>query len=143
MTLHRNRLEALAKPRSEAAIERAEYRKKNREWLRMSQEIALNIHCYLRSNEMSQKDFAEKLNVSPVYVAKLLKGGENLTLETISKLEAVMSKSIISIAKPYMMQMRVLRHEPLFFSSQAVTSEKYQSPIQSLNKYVTADGSAA
>ena len=61
----------------------------NREWLSLSQEIALAIHYYIRKAGLTQKELAEDLNVSPAYVAKLLKGGENLTLETICKIQHV------------------------------------------------------
>lgn len=57
--------------------------------LSLSQEIALAIHYYIRKAGLTQKELAEDLNVSPAYVAKLLKGGENLTLETICKIQHV------------------------------------------------------
>ena len=45
---------------------------------------------------MTQKDLAEKLNVSPQQVSRMGKGKENLTLETISKLEYVLGIALIS-----------------------------------------------
>ena len=80
MTFNREKLENITKPRSKAAIDRAKQRKENRKWIRKSQQIALAIHYFLRKNGMSQKELAEIMNVTPVYVAKLLKGQENLTL---------------------------------------------------------------
>ena len=82
-------IQKVIEPRSEKAIERARLRKENREWLSLSQEIALAIHYYIRKAGLTQKELAEDLNVSPAYVAKLLKGGENLTLETICKIQHV------------------------------------------------------
>lgn len=49
--------------------------------------IALRVLNRLEDLGMSQKELANKMNCSPQYVSKLLKGSENLTLETISKLE--------------------------------------------------------
>ena len=44
----------------------------------------------LRAKNVSQKELAEKIGVSPQQVSKILRGNENLTLETIAKLEAAL-----------------------------------------------------
>jgi ribosome-binding protein aMBF1 (putative translation factor) len=67
--------------------ERADYKKENRSWLKKSVNVALRILEILEEREMSQNDLAVKLNVSRQQVSKILKGQENLTIETISKLE--------------------------------------------------------
>lgn len=100
MTANLDKLKAIAVDRNETAKARAQWRKENREWLRMSQDIALCLHHYLRTNKMSQKDFAERMGVSPAYVGKLLKGRENLTIETICKLQRLMGEQLISVACP-------------------------------------------
>ena len=41
----------------------------------------------MRALGMTQKSLAEKMGCSQQYVSLLLKGGENLTLETIAKIE--------------------------------------------------------
>ena len=46
---------------------------------------------------MKQKTLAELLGVSAQQVSKILKGKENLTLDTISKLEKVLGISIIEV----------------------------------------------
>lgn len=53
----------------------------------MSQDIALAVYHYLERNNLTQKKFAEMMGVSQAYVTKILRGSENLTLETIGKLE--------------------------------------------------------
>lgn len=95
------KLSSMAKNRSKESVEKAKQRKGNREWLRMSQEIALCLHYYLRKSSMTQRDLADKMGVSPAYVGKLLKGGENLTLETISKIQESIGESLITVASPY------------------------------------------
>ena len=95
------KLKRLAKPASDKDLANAEFRKANRDWLRKSKEIALSIHYYLRTNHLTQKDLAEKMGVSPTYIGMLLKGSENLTLETITKVESAIGESLISIHKPY------------------------------------------
>ncbi len=67
----------------------------------MSQDVALALYHYLRTNEMTQKALAEKMGVSPAYVAKILKGTENLTLETISRIQCAIGKQIVHIDRPY------------------------------------------
>ena len=69
----------------------------NEAWLERSSNIALRILGALQLNGMSQKELAEKTGVSPQQVSKLLKGNENLTLETIAKLEAALGIVLIAI----------------------------------------------
>lgn len=78
-------------------LEEADYRFENKAWLQKSQAIALKILRYLRANGISQKDLAEKLNVSPQQVNKWVKGNENFTLETISRIENVLSFKLIGV----------------------------------------------
>lgn len=137
------KLAQMAQPRSEAAIARAKARKENREWLRMSQNIALSLHHYLRTAGMTQKELADKMGVSAVYVGKLLKGGENLTLETICKIQTVTGKEFVSVARPYVSR-TILRFSPLgTFATNAVESEKYCDCQISKNSYFMAAGDAA
>ena len=44
MSINLDRLEHVAKPCSKEAIATARFRRENREWLKMSQEIALSLH---------------------------------------------------------------------------------------------------
>ena len=124
MAFDLEKLANVAKPRSEEAKERARYRKENRDWLRMSQEIALCLHYYLRKTGMTQKELADKMGVSAVYVGKLLKGGENLTLETICKIQKVIRESLVVIAKPYVGTTVIKISARQKFSPNAITSER-------------------
>lgn len=101
MGFNLDKLAEMAKPRAEKAKMMAQKRKENKEWLRMSQDIALSLHYYLRKMKMTQKQLAEKMGVSPAYIGKLLKGGENLTLETICYLQQATGQEFISISRPY------------------------------------------
>lgn len=143
MAFNVNKLAEMAKPRSEDAKKRAIDRKENREWLRMSQDIALCLHYYLRNAGMSQKELAEKMGVSAVYVNKLLKGGENLTLETICKIQKAIGEELISVAKPYITKNIVTFTLPQKFSSSAVNSDKYRGKQMKQNEYVQAVNNAA
>ena len=75
--------------------EKAEWRRENRDWIRHSQEIALAMLNKMDELKMSQTALAKQLGCSQQYVSKLLKGGENLSLETISKIEKALSITII------------------------------------------------
>ena len=118
MSFNIEKFKQIAKPCNKGAKEIAKQRRQNREWLRMSQDIALLIHYHLRNSGISQKTLAEKMNVSPTYIGKLLKGKENLTLETINKLQSALNQNIISIARPYMsQQVCTFRTKPLTMES--------------------------
>jgi len=78
--------------------EKAQWRRDNRRWLRYSGYIALSVLNRLEELSLSQKQLSEMMNCSPQYVSKLLKGSENLTLETISKLEDCLGIDLINTA---------------------------------------------
>ena len=75
--------------------EKTEWRRENRDWIRHSQEIALAMLNKMDELKMSQTALAKQLGCSQQYVSKLLKGGENLSLETISKIEKALTITII------------------------------------------------
>ena len=75
--------------------EKAIWRRNNRQWLRYSQFIAMMVLKRLGELGYTQKQLAEKLGCSAQYVSKIVKGSENLTLETISKLEQVLDLDIL------------------------------------------------
>ena len=81
--------------------EEAEYRRNNRKWIRYSQWIALKVLERMKELNMTQKTLAEQLGCSQQYVSLLVKGTENLTLETISKLEDVLDTQILFSASPW------------------------------------------
>jgi len=49
---------------------------------------------------MQQKELAEAMDVSPQQVSKIVKGKQNLTLQTVSKLEQVLGISLFEIPRP-------------------------------------------
>jgi transcriptional regulator with XRE-family HTH domain len=83
--------------KDESWLKKAQWRKENRHWLDRSFDIAVEVLAAIKSRKMTQVELAEKLGVSAQYVNKLLKGQENLTLDTIGKLEKVLSISLIEI----------------------------------------------
>ena len=75
--------------------EEAESRAANRSWLRYSQNIAMLMLDKMEQTGMTQKQLAEKMNCSRQYISKVLKGRENLSLETLAKIENALGISII------------------------------------------------
>lgn len=142
MAFDLNKLAEVAKPRSEAAIERARLRRQNRDWIRMSQDIALCLHYYLRNSGMTQKELAVKMGVSAVYVGKLLKGSENLTLETICKIQGVIGDKLVTVLKPYVNTMTISLSDFSKFS-ESVKSEKYYAQQMTHDDYVSTTGIVA
>lgn len=79
--------------------ERALKRKAEKHWLSKSQAIAFRILDELKALGKSQVWLSEQLGISPQQVNKWVKGKENFTLETISKLEHVLGVDLIRIPK--------------------------------------------
>ena len=72
-------------------------RNANKAWLKKSMLLAIFILNELRERKITQVEFANNLGVSPQYVNKILKGQENLTLETIVKIEQILNVKLITI----------------------------------------------
>jgi antitoxin component HigA of HigAB toxin-antitoxin module len=87
----RNHQSATPSKWREAATERRE----NREWLRYSQFIAMRMLDRMEELGMTQKHLAELMGCSQQYVSRILKGKENLSLETLSKIECALDISIL------------------------------------------------
>ncbi len=102
MTSALEKIKQLESKKTSSWLEEAKVRQENKEWRRRSFQIAVRILREIRAqkpvNGMSQKRLAEALNVSPQYINKVVKGNENLTLETISKIEAVLGIQLIEVS---------------------------------------------
>lgn len=93
----KEKLAKITGPESTTWREKVQFRIKNKKWLRYSSNIARRIHAALEDREdLSQTKLAELLNVTPQYISKVLKGQENLTLETIAKLSEALNVELIS-----------------------------------------------
>lgn len=79
-----------------STIEFVKYLIENRPWLRASQSIAIKTIFRIKELGWSQKHLAEQLKVSPQYVSKLLSGQENMTLETLVKLQTLLDIPVLA-----------------------------------------------
>lgn len=75
--------------------EEAEWRRDNWLWLRHSQKIAVKVLLQMKKIGLTQKALAERMDCSQQYVSKILKGKENMSLDTLSKLENALKISLI------------------------------------------------
>lgn len=77
--------------------ERAEFRS-SRPWLKKySSQIARRILAVIeKDEELNQVKLAQSLNVKPQQVSKIIKGRENLTLETIYNLSQALGVELIT-----------------------------------------------
>ena len=76
--------------------EALEYRQENKIWLRYSQRIAMLMLDKMDELGINQKQLAEMMNCSQQYISKVLKGRENLSLETLYKIEMTLCISILN-----------------------------------------------
>ena len=67
--------------------ERAECNRDNKDWLQRSQEIALRMLKSMDEQNLTQRALAERMGCTQQYISKVLKGQENLSLETLVKIE--------------------------------------------------------
>lgn len=64
-------------------------------WKKYAFGIAIKAKSRMESLGMTQKQLAEKMGCSQQYISLLLKGNENLTLETIAKIETILEISLL------------------------------------------------
>ena len=84
------------------------------------------------------------MGVSAAYVGKLLKGKENLTLETICKIQAALDENIINVTRPYMTK-QVLTYTTSIVVSEKdiIDSKKYYSKNECQNFIESCDNNNA
>jgi transcriptional regulator with XRE-family HTH domain len=71
--------------------------KANKKWLDNSSKVAVNVLEALKEKGMSQRDLAEKMGISAQQINKIVKGQQNLTFETVGKLEDALGIILIDI----------------------------------------------
>lgn len=76
--------------------ENAEWRIANKSWLRYSQHIAMLMLDKMEELGMNQKKLSELMGCCQQYVSKILKGQENLSLETLSKIERCLQLQLLN-----------------------------------------------
>ena len=92
------KLEQSSAPAPSDWREKAQWRKDNCDWLRKSGRIAVAVLEAIDANsDMSQAKLAEKMGVTKQYISKIVKGQENLSLQTICKLESALGITLVEV----------------------------------------------
>ena len=79
-------------------ISRSKFEIENEEELLACRKIILRIIRYMKDNKMSQKDLAQKLNVSPQYINKLLHGQDlDLKITTALRYGRILGVKLITL----------------------------------------------
>lgn len=91
------KLESATATESSQWNQRVTRKAENQKALEKSRIIAINILAQLRKLGMSQKDLAEKLQVTPQTVNSWVKGNSNFTLETIVRIEEALEIELIGV----------------------------------------------
>lgn len=117
-------------------IEQADKYEVDKDWLDKSALIALKILRTIRSQSITQKELAESIGVTPQYINKVVKGRENLTLETICKIERSLGISLISVPAYEISQVIVDSFLPTpslisRYKSNPIGSEKSEYKVES------------
>jgi transcriptional regulator with XRE-family HTH domain len=124
------RLNRIAKPAT-GWLSEAQYREENRADLKKSQRIALKVLRTLRARNMSQIQLAKILSVTPQQVNKWVKGKENFTLVTLTKIEDALSIKLVKILDAKA-EVKVIKHSTYQFKIVIQTEEK-EKPIEYKN----------
>lgn len=106
----------------------AKKRKENQHWLHYSQQIAISMLEQMDKKGISQKDLAEIMQVSPQLINKWVKGNENFTLETISKIETALELRIFASELDVHTKLRTIEFFP-------IQTEKYQVSVYTPKTY--------
>lgn len=83
-------------PAPNKLLQNAQWRKANREWLRESKRIALEILLKLDEKDWKQKDLAVAINVTPQYINKLLRGNEKFPFEVLCKIQNILDFPLLA-----------------------------------------------
>lgn len=77
--------------------ENAKWRKENKAWLEWSRNIALSLVEYMESNGLNRNGLAERLNVSPQYISKILSGKVNFSFKSIADMEQKLDIKLLDV----------------------------------------------
>lgn len=97
MKFNVEKLKQLSRPMTDEEKRDIDFRRENREWLAISERLALKLRRILRTEGISQNELAIRMGVTPAQVTKVLSGKENLGLKTISKIERAIGQALIEV----------------------------------------------
>ncbi len=89
------KIEALVSNQVSGWHKDVEERVRNKLWADKAFDIALTLIKYKYAYKLNQAELARKIGVSKQYINRILQGKENLTLETIGKIEDALQIKLI------------------------------------------------
>jgi len=121
-------------------VKRNRSRIKNRARLRESQSIALKVLDKLDELGWTQRKLAFAMDVSPQQITKIVKGKENLTLETQTKLQTILDIPILAtyyekIIKEIFSDTHIQETEKYTFPSSTSFKIAYDEETKEYNNY--------
>jgi len=96
MKNNREKFLELVSNKETTVLKEAQERLSKAAMLQESGRIAIQILLRLDELGWTQKDLATKMQVSPQHINKIVKGQENLTLETIVNLQHILQMGILN-----------------------------------------------
>lgn len=79
-------------------VDDAQWRQENASWLKRSRRVSFAIMDYMQDCHLSRNDIAERLQVTPQYVSKLLSGRVNFSFKTIAEIEEKLGLEVFQAA---------------------------------------------
>ena len=98
MKANTEKFDALVSNKTSGWHKDANERIANKAWQDKAFDIALKVIRHMRSNKVSQVTLAKDMGVTPQYINKILQGKENMTLETICRIESALGINLIEVA---------------------------------------------
>lgn len=121
---------ALVSEEDSKVLDKNRDRIRNRAMLRESQQIALKVLLKLDELGWTQKELANRMDVSPQQISKIVSGKENLTIESQIKLQTILDIPILASYYEQQMEEMILSFEKRIdeIVAQAMfVSDSYQS----------------
>ena len=133
---------ALVSGEDSGTLERNRERIRNRAMLRESQQIAIKVLTKLDDLGWSQKDLAREMGVTPQQISKIVRGKENLTIETQIKLQNILDIPILATyyeRKRERLEEMILSFEDQMdnFMNQLDTTFSYQSKTAVYQEFIS------
>ena len=133
MKFNVEKLKKMSRPMTEDEKRDIEFRRENREWLAISERLALKLRHILKTEGISQNELAIRMKVTPAQVTQILSGKENLGLKTISKIEKAIGKHLIEVCDDDSQKIKTFNQQIVYHS---YLEPKYvtSNPVSSMTK---------
>lgn len=126
MKANTEKFDALVSHKTSRWHEKANERIANKVWQDKAFDIALRVIRHIRANKISQVSLAEDMGMKAQSLNRILQGKENLTLETICRIEAALGIELIEVVYSNTESYEVEETKPIFseiYSAKSISKE--------------------